>query len=94
MRILRAVKTRVESRADLVAKVCSFVYILTAQTPERCNRNLQMSEDMPSSANIARARQIKEMEALHEAWTTWLRTRQVSGLDHRCMRSPMDFEKA
>jgi peptide chain release factor 1 len=37
-----------------------------------------MSEAMSSPEDIARARQIKELEPLHEAWTLWAKTKEVS----------------
>lgn len=36
-----------------------------------------MSEDMSSPEDIARARQLKELEPLHEAWSNWTHARQV-----------------
>ncbi|KAG9311303.1 hypothetical protein JVU11DRAFT_8391 [Chiua virens] len=35
-----------------------------------------MSESMSSSEDIARARQAKELEPLHDAWTSWVKTRE------------------
>lgn len=35
-----------------------------------------MSEDMSSPEDIARARQLKELEPLHEAWSNWTHARQ------------------
>ncbi|KIJ05234.1 hypothetical protein PAXINDRAFT_141427 [Paxillus involutus ATCC 200175] len=35
-----------------------------------------MSEAMSSPEDIARARQIKELEPLHEAWTLWAKTKE------------------
>ncbi|KAG6372563.1 hypothetical protein JVT61DRAFT_7673 [Boletus reticuloceps] len=35
-----------------------------------------MSEGMSSPEDIARARHVKELEPLHDAWTSWLKTRK------------------
>lgn len=44
-----------------------------------------MSEDMSSPEDIARARQLKELEPLHEAWSNWTHARQVCDItSHRC----------
>lgn len=36
----------------------------------------KMSDDMSFSEDIARARQLKELEPLHEAWSNWTHARQ------------------
>jgi hypothetical protein len=36
-----------------------------------------MSEDVSSPDDIARARQLKELEPIHEAWSNWTHARQV-----------------
>ncbi|KAI6044508.1 hypothetical protein EDC04DRAFT_313531 [Pisolithus marmoratus] len=54
-RVLRAVRTRIDMRNELLAKV---------------------SENVTSQEQIARARQIKELEPLHDAWISWTKTRE------------------
>jgi hypothetical protein len=43
-----------------------------------------MSEDMSSPEDIARARHLKELEPLHEAWSSWAYTRQVRNVSCPC----------
>jgi len=49
-----------------------------------------MSDDMSSSEDIARARQLKELEPLHEAWSNWTHARQVFNV-HPIAASPVSM---
>lgn len=37
----------------------------------------KISDVMSSPQDIARARHAKELEPLHDAWTSWVKTREV-----------------
>jgi hypothetical protein len=39
---------------------------------------MQMSEQMSTSDDIVRAKQIKELEPIQVAWNQWTRTKSVS----------------
>lgn len=72
-RILRAVQKRVDIRKELLSKVSRsrirpFLPCLILR---------KMSESMSAPEDIARARQAKELEPLHDAWTLWVKTREV-----------------
>ena len=72
-RILQAVRKRVKLRDELLANVSLLSKLLGIFGLVY----IQMSEDMSSPEDIARARQLKELEPLHEAWSNWTHARQV-----------------
>lgn len=73
-RILRAVQKRVETRKELISKASHLRNgrVTVTYSPRK------ISEAMPSPEDIARARHAKELEPLYDAWTSWVKTREVS----------------
>lgn len=73
-RILRAVQKRVETRKELLSQA--------SRLKNRCfavpHLSKKMSEAISSLEDIARARHAKELEPLYNAWTSWMKTREVS----------------
>ena len=72
-RILRAVQKRVDTRKELLSKVSRYRIELFYHALSK----EKMSKSMSTPEDIARARQVKELEPLHDAWTSWAKTREV-----------------